>query len=96
MIIINRSPYECTPEASFDALVDELLQICTIDGRVNPFEAHYQFMEPIGQGSQAAVNIYTEVCLNRGRTRRKLRAVKIYKKASAANLPGIYIDPAEL
>jgi hypothetical protein len=53
-------------------------------------------MEPIGQGSQAAVNIYTEVCLNRGRTRRKLRAVKIYKKAAAANIPGIYMDPAEL
>jgi hypothetical protein len=48
MMIINRSPFECMPEASFDALVDELLQICTIDGRVNPFEAHYQFMEPIG------------------------------------------------
>ena len=41
MIIINRSPYECRPEASFDALMDEIVQICTIDGRVNPFEAHY-------------------------------------------------------
>lgn len=25
MMIINRSPFECMPEASFDALVDELL-----------------------------------------------------------------------
>ena len=90
MLMLNRSPYECNPEASFDTFIDELLQICNIDGRVNPFDAHYQFMENIGQGSQAAVNIFTEVKLNRGRTRRKHRAVKTYTRMPAQNdiLPG--------
>lgn len=80
MLIFNRSPYECNAAANFDVFIDQLLQICTIDGRVNPLDSNYFYVEPIGVGAQASVDIYTESKIAKGRNRRKHRAVKTYKR----------------
>lgn len=80
MLIFNRSPFECNPKANFDVFTDMLLQICTIDGRVNPLSSNYFFVEPIGVGAQASVDIYMENKPAKAGDRKKHRAVKTYKR----------------
>ncbi len=59
-MVFSRSPLEhCAVQMSdYDKFMEDVKQICTIDGSVTPLENHYAFIEGLTGGAQATVDIY--------------------------------------